>query len=44
MTSQVSKLLLYINHDKLVKEEPVATNSIKDLDIKNISLGRVGGG
>ena len=40
MTTQVSKLLVYINHRKLVKKEPVAENSIKDSYIKTFSMVR----
>ena len=39
MIIHVNKLLVYINHGKLIKEEPVAKNSIKDSDIKTFSMG-----
>ena len=41
MATHVNKLLVHINHGKLVKEEPVARNSIKDSDIKTFSMGGV---
>ena len=39
MATHVNKLLVYINHGKLVKEEPVAKKSIKDSDIMGEGRG-----